>query len=134
MALEDVLIRRETVLPADRDAAWTAISDPRELERWLADEIELEIRAGAEGTLRWAGGEQRSAVVEEVEARRRVVLRWWERDGEESLVELTLDDVPDGTRLTVIELPAPVLRVAGAELEHAVELVRGPRMLATVAA
>jgi uncharacterized protein YndB with AHSA1/START domain len=130
MAIEDQLVRREAVLQVDRDAAWAALRDPRELETWLADEVEMEIREGAEGTLRWQDGEQRQAIVEEVQERRRIVLRWWEPDGEASIVELTLDDVEGGTRLTVIELPAVALRVAGAELDRAVRLQHGPQMVA----
>jgi uncharacterized protein YndB with AHSA1/START domain len=130
MAIEDQLVRRETVLEVDRDAAWAALRDARELETWLADEVEIEIREGAEGMLRWHDGEQRHAIVEEVQERRRIVLRWWEPDGEASIVELTIDDVPGGTRLTVIELPAVALLVAGAELDRTVRLQQGPQMVA----
>jgi uncharacterized protein YndB with AHSA1/START domain len=130
MAIEDQLVRREAVLAVDRDAAWAALRDARELETWLADEVEIEIREGAEGTLRWDDGEQRDAVVEEVQERRRIVLRWWEPDGEASIVELTLDDAPGGTRLTVIELPVVALRAAAVELDRTAGLPQGPQMVA----
>src|SRR6478672_10404969 len=55
-ATMELLIRREIVLPVDRDVAWEAISDAAELETWLADEVDLEIEPGAEGVVRWDGG------------------------------------------------------------------------------
>src|SRR3954465_6197429 len=102
----ELLIRREIVLPVDRDVAWEAISDPAELETWLADEGALEGEAGAEGRVRGGGGEERPAVVEEVAEDRRLALRWWPAEGgDETIVELTLDDHDDGTLLVVGELP-----------------------------
>lgn len=53
-------VERETVIDADADGAWEAISDPAMLERWLADEVDLEpvegarMSAGAPATM--AGG------------------------------------------------------------------------------
>src|SRR3954451_20883594 len=105
-AAMELLIRREIVLPVERDVAWEAISDPAELETWLADEVNLEIEPGAEGVVRWDGGEERHAVVEEVAEGRRLALRWWAAGGgDETIVELTLDDHEDGTLLAVVELP-----------------------------
>jgi len=131
MAIEEQVVRRETVLEVDRDTAWEALCDARELETWLADEVELEIAEGAEGTLRWVTGEERRAYVEEVEERRRVSLQWWEPGGERTLVELTLDDVPEGTRLVVLELPVVALRIATAPLHTGP--AAGPRMAAALA-
>jgi len=66
---------RTVTLPVPRDRAWRSITEPG----WLADDRERTIE---ERRLRW---------------------RWG--DGEnESLVELTLDDDPAGTRLTVLEI------------------------------
>jgi uncharacterized protein YndB with AHSA1/START domain len=133
MALEHQVVRRERVLPVDRDTAWAALRHAGALATWLADEVELEIREGAEGTLRWRDGEERSAVVEEVLARRRIVLRWWEPGGEPSLVELTLDDVAGGTRLVIVELPVLVLEAVGIALDGALGSGGGscgPRMAA----
>jgi uncharacterized protein YndB with AHSA1/START domain len=133
MAIEEQVVRRETILPVDREIAWEALCDADELAAWLADEVELEIRPGAQGTLRWESGEERRAMVEEVDPCRRLVLRWWEHGGQESLVELTLDDVPEGTRLVVIEVPVAALRVAAVGLEAGSSAARGPRMAAAVA-
>jgi uncharacterized protein YndB with AHSA1/START domain len=134
MAIDDCAVRRETTLPVDRDTAWAALCDADELATWLADEVELEIREGAEGTLRWHTGEERRAVIEEVQERRRIALRWSEPGGEPSIVELTLDDVPGGTRLVVVELPVVSLDLVGELLETGPGAPGGPQMLAAALA
>jgi uncharacterized protein YndB with AHSA1/START domain len=122
-------VRRELVLPLEREAAWPLIAEPAELETWFAEAVDLAIEDGAEGVVT-VEGERREAVVEEVEPRRRVVLRWWDRAGEASVVELTLDDDPSGgTRLTVLEIPARTLIAVGAELAG-LPTTAGPSMLA----
>lgn len=126
-------IRRETFLPVPRQVAWRALSDAEGLQSWLADEVALEVRAGAEGRLGWHGGEERLALVEEVREHERVVLRWREPGGEASLVELTLYDAPGGTRLVVVELPLPTLRAIAVSLERDSGTARGPQMVAALA-
>src|SRR6478672_1746427 len=39
-------VRREVVLPVDPERAWELITEPDELEGWLADEVELEPEEG----------------------------------------------------------------------------------------
>jgi uncharacterized protein YndB with AHSA1/START domain len=119
LATEHGAVRRELVLPVSREQAWPLLVEPAELETWLADEVELEIREGAEGFVRWSDGDERRAVVEEVVAERRVALRWWAPDAdprEATLVELTLDDDPAGTRLAIVELPLRTLQAVGTTL------------------
>ena len=53
----------------------------------------------ARGVFRWDNGEERRAAVEAVEPEERIVLRF-EDDG---VVELRLEDSPDGTRVHVRE-------------------------------
>ena len=36
------VVNREVVLPVDRERAWELITEPSELEGWLADEVEFE--------------------------------------------------------------------------------------------
>ena len=40
------VVNREVVLPCDRERAWELITDPSELEGWLADEVEFEAARG----------------------------------------------------------------------------------------
>jgi uncharacterized protein YndB with AHSA1/START domain len=109
-------VRREVVLPVDPDRAWELITDPRELEGWLADDVELEPEEGGEVRVEWEDGERREGVVEEVEEGRRLVFVWGVQP---SRVVWTIDPVPDGTRFVVTERTlAPVV---------------GPRMAALAA-
>ena len=41
------VVNREVVLPVDRERAWELITEPAELEGWLADEVEFEPEEGA---------------------------------------------------------------------------------------
>lgn len=93
------MIRKEIVLHAGREEVWAALTDPRRLEDWFANDVELDLRPGGEAHFRWGNGESRSATVTEVEPEERLAFEW---DGEGE-VEFTLDDDVDGTRLTVVE-------------------------------
>ena len=88
-------VTRDIVLPVDRDAAWEVVCDP---EAWLAERADLELVPGAEGTL-----DERRAIVEEVSPGERLAFWWGDADELLTRVELTLDDVRGGTRVTVVE-------------------------------
>ena len=112
------MIRKEIVLPAGRDEVWAALTDPRQLEEWFANDVELDLREGGDATFRWGNGEERHATVTEVDPERRLAFEW-EEEGE---VEFTLDDDVDGTRLTVVEtVPAwsTALDLQASALVHA---------------
>ena len=93
------MIRKEIVLPADRDDVWDALTDAERLEDWFANEVELELRPGGGASFRWSNGEERHATVTEVEPERRLAFDW----DDEGSVEFTLVDDVDGTRLVVVE-------------------------------
>ena len=93
------MIRREIVLPAERDEVWDALTDADRLEDWFANDVELDLRPGGGASFRWANGEERHAVVSEVEPERRLAFDW----EDEGTVEFTLADDADGTRLVVVE-------------------------------
>jgi uncharacterized protein YndB with AHSA1/START domain len=129
MAIEDAAVRREITLPVERETAWEALIELG----WLADEVELEVEAGAQGWLRFQD-EWVHATVEEVLEQRRLVLGWSLPGGPETIVELVLDDVPEGTRLVVVELPVAELEAVGILLQQSLpRAAGGPRMLAAVA-
>ena len=93
------MIRKEIVLPAARDEVWAALTDPRQLEEWFANDVELDLRPGGEARFSWGNGESRTAIVTEVEPEERLAFEW----DEEGEVEFTLEPVPEGTRLVVVE-------------------------------
>lgn len=96
-------VKRSVVLEAAPQEVWEAVTDERLLSEWLAPEVELEPREGGELRCRYEDGEERRGEVELVEEAERLAFRWW-RDGDgPSRVELLVDAVAGGTRLTVIE-------------------------------
>jgi uncharacterized protein YndB with AHSA1/START domain len=120
------VVEREVVLPVTRERAWELISDPAELEGWLAEEIDFEPEEGAPLHAVLDDGDEREGVVEVVEDRERLVFRWGE-----SRVEWRLDDVAGGTRFTVTEQR---LATAGAAPDWAPRLAALATMALCVAA
>jgi len=96
-------VHREIVLPVGRERAWELLTEPAELEEWLADEVELSPEPGAPVRAEWRDGSAREGVVEEVEEERRLRFRWDDGDGIPSRVEWTLHEAPGGTRVVVVE-------------------------------
>jgi uncharacterized protein YndB with AHSA1/START domain len=97
-----VEIEREVVLDSPPAEVWEALTDPEQLEEWFANDVEFDLERG--GVFRWDDGDVRHAVVEEVDAGRRLAIRWWKPGGaEESEVTFTLEAIPAGTRLVVAE-------------------------------
>ena len=96
---ERILVEREVVFPAEPDEVWEALTDPHELEKWFANDVELDPREGGAGVFRWENGEERRVTVREAVPGERLVLE----GDDEGTVEFHLDPVPDGTRLLVRE-------------------------------
>src|SRR3954454_21183291 len=96
----DAVVSREVVLPATVEEVWQTLVDPEELGVWFDADVEFDARPGGAATFRGDGG-VRLGVVEEVEARRRLVYRWCPAADEEetTTVTFTIDAVPSGTRL-----------------------------------
>src|ERR1700686_407915 len=83
-------IERDIVFPAATPAeVWETLIEAERLEEWFADEGSLDARPGGEGVFRWGDGDERRAVVRELEPEERLVLDW-EDDG---TVVLELEEV-----------------------------------------
>jgi uncharacterized protein YndB with AHSA1/START domain len=95
-----VEVTREIVFPVAPDEVWEALTDPEQLEEWFANDVELDAQEGGEGVFRWDDGEERRATVVEAAPGERLVLDWDDDDGR---VELTLEEIEEGTRLFVRE-------------------------------
>ena len=93
-------VTREVVVPAPPEEVWRALTEPERLEEWFANEVELDVRPGGAGRFRWEDGDERHAVVREVEPGERLVLDW----DDEGRVVFTLEEVPEGTRIAVREV------------------------------
>src|SRR5262249_31710323 len=112
------VVNREIVLPVDRERAWELITEPSELEEWLADEVEFSPEEDAPVRVAWDDGDSREGGVEQVAGQERIGFRWGD-----TRVEWALEDAPGGTRFLVTEH-----RFA------ADSLVWGPRLMALSAA
>ena len=104
-------VEREVVLPAPVEEVWEAVSEPDELEAWLADDVELELEEGGALEVSWDDGSRRSGTIERVEAPERLSWRWAE-DGDATLVEIALEPVEGGTLIRVSEHALPAGPVA----------------------
>ena len=93
-------VTREVTLPLDADEAWATVT---ELSEWLVEDADLALEPGEEGTLRLTDGEERRAVVEEVEPGERLAFWWWTGEESATRVELTLVPAVSGTRVVVVE-------------------------------
>ncbi len=92
-------VEREIVVPEAPDEVWEALTEPEQLEEWFATEVELDPREGGEGVFRWGDGDERRAVVREVEEAKRLVLDW--DDGGSVAIELR--PAESGTLVRVVE-------------------------------
>jgi uncharacterized protein YndB with AHSA1/START domain len=92
-------VEREIVVPEAPDEVWEALTEPERLEEWFATEVELDAKPGGEGIFRWGDGDERHAVVRELEEAERLVLDW--DDG--GSVAIELETAEDGTRVRVVE-------------------------------
>lgn len=97
-------VERETLIEASPDEVWEALTDENRLREWLAPDVELDPYEGGEIAVR-DGDDERTGTVETVEEGERFAFTW-SRPGEgESFVEFTIEALPAGTRVTVIETP-----------------------------
>lgn len=98
-------IEREIVVDVPQERVWNALVDPEELRVWFGEPLAIDLRPG--GQVRVDGDDRRFGVVEEVEAPRRLVFRWWpDRPftvAEGSRVEVSVDDHGAGTRVRIVE-------------------------------
>jgi uncharacterized protein YndB with AHSA1/START domain len=118
-------VERDTLVEATPEEVWEALTDEDRLEEWLAPDVELDPVEGGEIAVR-DGDEERAGTVETLEENERFAFTW-SRPGEgESFVEFTIEALPGGARVTVVETPIdPTAMAAGgwgprlARLSHA---------------
>ncbi len=105
-------VERSVVLPVSREELWEAVTTREGVSEWFGGvAVELEPWPGGRVVVN-EGGALRRALVHVVDPPRRFVLRWlpieegpdgvaWRTPG--TTVELLLEEIPEGTRLTVTE-------------------------------
>jgi uncharacterized protein YndB with AHSA1/START domain len=104
-------VERDTLVEASPEEVWEALTDEDRLEEWLAPDVELDPTKGGEIAVR-DGEDERAGTVETVEENERFAFTW-SRPGEgESFVEFTIEALPGGSRVTVVETPIGPTAVA----------------------
>jgi uncharacterized protein YndB with AHSA1/START domain len=103
-------ITRTIDIHAPAKKVWAAITVPDLIAQWFGDTAEFVAEAGAKGEFGWAdhGGSFR-ILVEHVDEPRTLIYRWAREfdvdpaPGNSTLVRFHLEEIPQGTRLTVVE-------------------------------
>ncbi len=109
-------IEKHIVIRAPRAGVWRALADSKSFGEWFGAALEQPFAPGARvrGRITYPGYEHlmMDIVVEQMEPERLFSFRWHpnavepgrDYSGEPmTLVEFTLEDVPEGTRLTMVE-------------------------------
>lgn len=106
-------VRRDVRVAAPAPRVWAAVADPRRLAAWLGVDLDVDVREGAEGTARDAGGVRR-VVVDRVDPPHRLVFRWsaTSADAVPSQVEITVTPEAGQARVRVRETAVPDLVVS----------------------
>jgi uncharacterized protein YndB with AHSA1/START domain len=120
-------VERETLVEASPEEVWEALTDKDRLEEWMAPDVELDPVEGGEIAVR-DGDDQRSGRVQTIEEHERFAFTW-SRPGEgESFVEFTIEALPGGSRVTVVETPVHSAATNNAAGSTAMAFGWGPRL------
>lgn len=110
-------VEREITVPVEPERAWELVTESEHLERWFAEQVELEPTPGAPVRVVGDDGAERHGVVEEVDAPRRLRFVWYAPpDGPPSSVEIEVTPLPGGSRIAVTERELIMIDAVGAPL------------------
>ena len=110
--MSDFTIDRDVVIEAPVDVVWRTITEPEQIQKWFAERVELELKPGGAGYLRFNKDVATAIVVETVEEPTTFAFRWNRTQdpdpdpalGNTVLVEFTLSaQGPERTHLRVVE-------------------------------
>lgn len=96
-------VERETVLDAPPEEVWEALTGDDRLAEWLAEEAEIDAVEGGDLYVREADGSERHGTVETVIEEQRISFTWARPGEAPSFVDFTIEPVPAGTRIRVVE-------------------------------
>ena len=106
-------IRRQVELSTTLDQLWRLVIDRGELQAWLSDDFDVELRVGAIG-LATEGDRQRQVRIDAIEPLRRVSFTWWELGQPDlaSRVELEVEGL--GNEVSLLRITETLLPSASA--------------------
>ncbi|MEV1131248.1 SRPBCC domain-containing protein [Agromyces sp. NPDC049794] len=105
-------VRRTIRIAAPVDRVWRAVTEPEYISRWFGRVVLEGAGVGAKGTITFADFGTVALQVEAVDAPHMVSYRWGNDvakplpeavDDHSTVFTFTLEEVPDGTELTVVE-------------------------------
>jgi uncharacterized protein YndB with AHSA1/START domain len=102
-------IEHEVVIDAPLEIVWEILTEPEHVKNWFSHEAEIDLQPGGKMMLTWREHGVAHAYVEIVERPNLFAYRWAlpageePRDGNSTLVEFTLAEEGDSTRLRVVE-------------------------------
>jgi uncharacterized protein YndB with AHSA1/START domain len=107
-------VRRTIRIAAPIEKVWTAVTAPEHISKWFGQTVLDGTGAGAQGTITFPGYGTVPLRIEAVDAPRTVSYRWGNDDAADerpdtiendrsTVFTFTLQPVPDGTELTVVE-------------------------------
>jgi uncharacterized protein YndB with AHSA1/START domain len=115
-------IEREVVIDAPIDRIWTLITEPEHVGAWFSDSAaKIDLRPGGDMLLTWEEHGSVRARVERVEAPHVFAYRWASAvdveptEGHSTLVEFSLAEEGEGTRVRVVETGFASLDTSDAE-------------------
>lgn len=125
---EQFTVRRSIRISAPLEKVWSAVTDPAHISEWFGAAVLDGTSVGARGTLTFPDYGAVPLRIEAIEATRMVSYRWGnddalghlpdEVDDEHSTVfTFTLEAVPGGTQLTVVEVGFETTSDPAANLE-----------------
>src|SRR5512136_3001991 len=103
-----ILVEKSTVIPATPARLFKALTEAKQLSRWLADRVESDPRQGGQIVIVYGSHEKRGEyrrLIPGVE----VGIRWiqFEEQVPEDITGFKLDRVARGTRVRVVDFAAP---------------------------
>jgi uncharacterized protein YndB with AHSA1/START domain len=115
-------VEREILIDAPLDVVWSVITEPEHVAGWFSDAAEIDLRPGGDMTLTWEEHGPQHWRVERIDPPHYASFRWLrgvqeDAAGNSTLVEFSLAEESEGTRLHVIE--SGFRNLAGSEEENA---------------
>ena len=106
--LQIILIEKSTIIPATPARLYKALTDAKQLARWLADRVESDPRPGGQIIIEYDSHEKRGEyrrLIPGVE----VGIRWvqFEEPVPENITGFKIDRVARGTRVRVVDFATP---------------------------
>jgi uncharacterized protein YndB with AHSA1/START domain len=105
--MSEPVIEHEVVLPVTPDELWVDLTDPAQVGCWFGATVEWDLVPGGPARFRDEDGSERAGVIDTVRPARELRFRWWRPDQPASEVHYLLEQVDEGTKLTVVERGLP---------------------------